>query len=99
MEYLERTIVSGDVQLIPRASIEGVSRVRPNLGHDAEGTQQAERSARDRRIADVEMDGDLTATPQVHAPRRMEEPRELGETIALAARRDRRELVPEILRE
>ena len=74
MEYLERTIVSSDVQLIPRASIEGVSRVRPNLGHDAEGTQQAERSARDRRIADVEMDGDLTATPQVHAPGRMEEP-------------------------
>jgi hypothetical protein len=74
VEYLERTIVSGDVKLIPRASVEGVSWVRPNLGHDAEGTEQAERSAGDRRIADVEMDRNLPATPQVHAPRRMEEP-------------------------
>jgi hypothetical protein len=33
------------------------------------------------------------------APRRVEEPRELGEPVALVPRRDRGELVAEILRE
>jgi hypothetical protein len=45
------------------------------------------------------MDGDLAAAFQMDAACRMEEPGELGEPIALASRRDRRELVPEILRE
>jgi hypothetical protein len=74
VEHLECAIVSGNVQLIPRASIEGVSCVRPDLGHDAERTQQTERSTRDRRVADVEMHGDLAAALQMHASRRMEEP-------------------------
>jgi len=55
VEHLECTIVSGDVQLIPRASVESVSCIGPNLGHDAESAQQTERSTRDSRVADVEM--------------------------------------------
>jgi hypothetical protein len=36
VQHLERVIVSGDVQLIPRPPVEGVSFVRPDLGHDTE---------------------------------------------------------------
>ncbi len=36
MENLEGVIVSGDVQLIPRAPVECVSCVRPDLRHDLE---------------------------------------------------------------
>jgi len=45
------------------------------------------------------MHGDLAAALQMDASCGMEEPGELGEPIALAPRRDRRELAPEILRE
>jgi hypothetical protein len=45
------------------------------------------------------MHGNLATALEMHATGGMEEPGELGETIALASRRDRRELVPEILRE
>jgi hypothetical protein len=92
-------ISSGDVQLIPRPPIEGVSCVGPDLRRDTERAKEAEGSTRHRRIADVQMQGNLAAAPQMHASRGMKEPGELGETIALAPRRDRRELVPEILRE
>ena len=91
--------LSGDVQLVSRAPLERVPRVCPDLGRDAEGAQQAEGSAGDRRVADVEMDRHLAAALQMHASRGVKQPRELGESVALAARRDRRELVPEILRE
>ena len=99
MEHLQRAVVSGYVKLVPRAPLEGVTRVRPDLGRDAERTQKTERAASDRRIGDVEVHRDLAASLQMHATCRVEEPRELCQTIALAARRDRRELVPEILRE
>jgi cytochrome c-type biogenesis protein CcmH/NrfG len=76
-----------------------VSWVRPDLGQDTERTQETERSTRDRRVAHVEVHRDLAAALEMDASRGMEEPGELGQTIALAARRDRRELVPKILRE
>jgi hypothetical protein len=98
VQDLECTLVSGDVQLVPGAPVEGVTCVRSDLGHDIERAQEAERSTSDRGIADVEMHGDLAAALEMHASSGMEEPRELGQAIALAARRDRRELVPEILR-
>jgi len=77
VEHLQRTVVSGYVQLVPRASLEGVTRVRPDLGRDAERAQKAERAASDRRIGDVEVHRDLAAPLQMHAARRVEEPREL----------------------
>jgi hypothetical protein len=36
VKHLERTVVTGDVQLIPRAPVECVSCVRSDLRHDAE---------------------------------------------------------------
>jgi hypothetical protein len=49
-------------------------RVRPDLGRDGEGTQQAEGSAGDRRVADVEMNRHLAATLQMHASRGVKQP-------------------------
>ena len=78
VEHLQRTVVSGYVQLIPRAPVEGVPRVRPDLGRDAERAQKAEGPASDRRVGDVEMHRDLAAALQVHASRGVKEPRELS---------------------
>lgn len=77
VEHLQRAVISGYVQLVPRAPVEGVTCVRPDLGRDAERSQKAERAASDRRIGDIEVHRDLAAALQVHAARRVEEPREL----------------------
>jgi hypothetical protein len=74
VEHLQCTLVSGDVQLVSRAPFESVTRVRPDLGRDAECAQQAEGSARDRGVRDVEMHGDLAAALQMDATRGMKEP-------------------------
>jgi hypothetical protein len=74
VEDLQRAIVSGDVQLVPRAPVEGVPRVRPDLGRDAERAQKAEGSASDRRVNDIEMHRDLAAALQVHASRGVKKP-------------------------
>jgi len=77
VEHLQSAFVSCDVQLVPRAAIEGLSRVRPDLGRDPERAQETEGSARDRRVGDVEMHRDLAAALEMHAPRGVKEPREL----------------------
>jgi hypothetical protein len=69
VEHLQRAVVSGNVQLVPGAPVEGVTRVRPDLGRDAERAQKAERTARDSRIGDIEVHRDLAAALQVHAAR------------------------------
>lgn len=73
MQDLERPFVAGDVELIARAALEGPAAVRPDLGVDAEGTQEAESATRDRRVGDVEMHRDLAAPSQMDTARRVEE--------------------------
>jgi hypothetical protein len=51
-----------------------VSGIRPDLGHDTERAQETERSTRDRRVADVEVHGDLAAALEMDATGRVEEP-------------------------
>jgi hypothetical protein len=99
VEDLEGALVPGDVELIARRAAECTAPVRADLRCDSECAQQAERASRDGRVGHVEMDGNLTAAPEVDAARRVEEPGELGQPIAFAPRRDRGELVAEILRE
>ena len=69
----------------------------------SDSTPNARRSANARRataeLDEVEVDRDLAAAAQVHAARDVEEPRELGEPVAVRVGRDRRELVAEVLRE
>jgi len=99
VQHLKRVLVTGDVQLVARPSVECAPAVRPDLGGDAERAQEAEGAACHGRIGDVEVDRDLSATLQVNAAGRVKEPGELSQPIALIPRRDRRELVAKILRE
>ena len=80
-------------------AVERAALVRANLRRDTERAEQTECTTRDRGLGDVEMDGDLPAPAQVDAAGRVEETRELCEPVALAPRRDRRELAAEVLRE
>lgn len=99
MQHLQRVLVSGNVELVARGAVERAPLVRADLGRYAKRAEQAERAPRDRGLRDVEMDGDLPPSAQVDAAGRVEETGELCEPVALAARRDRRELATEILRE
>lgn len=99
VENLKRAVVPGDVELVARAGLERAAAVRADLRGDAERPQQTEGPACNGRIGDVEVNGDLTSPSQVHASRGMEEPGQLRKPVALAPRSDRRELVPQILRQ
>src|SRR5712692_10725375 len=99
VQDLQSVLVTGDVQLVARPSLERAAAVRSELRGNAKPAQKAERAASDGRVGDVEVDRDLAAAFQVNAAGRVKEPGELSEPIALVPGRDRRELVAEILRE
>ena len=73
--------------------------IRADLRLDLERAQERERATRNRGAREIEMQGDLAAAAQVHAPGDMEEPRELGEPVAVRIRCDLRQLVAQLLRE
>jgi hypothetical protein len=99
VQNLERVLVAADMELVASRPIKSPPLVRADLGRDAEPSQQAEGTANDGGVGDVEVEGDLAATSQVDAARGVEQPRQFGEPVALAARRDRGELAAEVLRE
>jgi hypothetical protein len=87
------------VQLVAGSSVEGAAPVGADLGGDAKRPQEAEGAPRDGGVDDVEVNRNLAAALQVLAAGGMKQPRQLGEAVARAARRDGRELVSEIFRE
>jgi hypothetical protein len=93
VQHLQGAVVARDVKLVTRAPFEGAATVRPDLRTDAERPQKAECTTRYGGIDDVEMDRDLASSLQMFAARGVKEPRQLGEPVARAPRRDRRELV------
>jgi hypothetical protein len=99
VQHLQRPLVARDVQLVTRRPVEGAAAVRPDLGGDAEAAKEGERAARDGRLGDVEVDGDLAASTQVDATGDVEKPRQLREPVAVPPERGRSELGAEILRE
>jgi hypothetical protein len=99
VQDLERALVARDVELVPHAALERPAAVGPDLRRDAEAAQEAERTPGDRRIREIQVNRHLSAAAKVLAARGVEEPRQLGEPVALALRRDRRELVPEVFRQ
>jgi hypothetical protein len=56
VKQLQCVRVTGDVQLVSRPPLEGMPRIGPDLGRDAEAAQKAEGTAGNRRVDDVEMD-------------------------------------------
>jgi hypothetical protein len=96
---LEFAAGSGDPQLVASGVLECAPSVGADLGADAERAKEPERAARDGGVGHVELDRHFTATSQVDAPGGVEEAGELREPIALAPRRDRRELVSQVVRQ
>ena len=99
MQDLERAFVARHVELISRPAFERAALVCAYLRLDAEGAEEAERAARDRRARHVEVNRDLAAPFQMNAAGRVKQAGELGEPIAVGTRCDRGELVAKILRE
>ena len=99
VQNLDGVLVTVDVELVTRPAVEGAALVRPDLGRDTEAAQQAEGPPGNGRLRHVQVDGNLTAATQVDAAGGVEEPGQLRQTVALVARRDRRELAAQILRE
>jgi hypothetical protein len=99
VQNLQGVLVSGDVKLVPSRAVESTALVRADLGRDAEAAKEAEGTPGHGRARNVDVDGDLSATPEVDAPSAVKEAGELRKAVALFARCDRCELVAEILRE
>lgn len=94
MQHLQSALVACDVQLVARPAREGASPVRANLRRDSKRAKETEGAARNGGVGDVDVDRDLSPSSEMHAARGMKEPRKLRQAVALAARRDRRELAP-----
>lgn len=74
MQHLQGMVVPRDVKLVPRAPVEGVARVGPDLRGNAKRTQQAERAPGDGWIGNVEVDSNFAAALEVNASGGVEEP-------------------------
>jgi hypothetical protein len=87
-----------DVELIARRAVERLPLVGADLGFDVERAQQAERTARNGRAGEIEMDVDVAAAAEVDTARDVEEPEKLGQAVAVRCRRDCSELLAQIVR-
>jgi hypothetical protein len=74
VQHAQRALVTGDVELVPRPSVERTPAVGPDLRCDPERSQEAERTARHGGIGNVQMDGDLPAPLQMLAASGVKEP-------------------------
>ena len=99
VHHLQGPLLPLDVELVAGRLLERVPAIGADLGLDAELPQEPECAPRDGRAREVEVERDLPAPAQVRAAGGMEEPRELGEPVAVAAWRDPGELVAELLGE
>jgi hypothetical protein len=99
VQDLKGSLSACDVKLVAGAAVECASTVRPDLRVDSERPEQAERTAGNGRVDDVEMDRQLATSFEVDAPGRVKEARQLRKPVAGASRRDGRELMAEIFRE
>ena len=86
-----------DEQLRPRrARSNAWLPVRPDLGLDPERAEDREGAPRDRRLGEIEVEGERSTPEQVHGARGVEERRELREAVAAALGRDGGELRPRV---
>src|SRR6185503_16912678 len=81
-----------DEQLRACAPGERPPLVGADRGIDAQGPQDRERPACDRRLREIELKPKLASSEEVHRARRVEQRGDLGEPVAAPLRRDGREL-------
>ncbi len=97
-EHAQRVGIAGEMELEASRSVERPAPIGPNLGADPALAQERERPARRGAAPEVEVQRPVAASAQVEAPGGVEQRRELGSPVALALRRDRRELLADVLR-
>ena len=96
-QHAERVLVTVDVQLVARCALERTPPVRADLGANPGGAQKGERAPRCCATPEVEMERPGSCAAQVQAARGVEEGRQLRPAIAVALRRDARELLADVL--
>ena len=96
-EDVERARVALHVELEARRAIERAPAVGADLGPDSFVAEQRERPARSCAAPEVEMKAPLPVSAQVEVARGMEERGELRTPVAVACRRDARELLADVL--
>ena len=98
-EHLRGRRVDLHVQLVARRPVERAPAIGADLRADAEVAQERERAPRRRRARQIEVHRELAVAAQVPRAGGVEQRRELGEAAAAPDRRDRRELVAQVVRE
>jgi hypothetical protein len=93
----QSVVVPVDVELVARRRVERSAAVRADLGPDSAVAQKGERTSGRCAAPEVEVERPVSRPAKMEAPRRVEQCRELGSAVALALRRDRRELLPDVL--
>ncbi len=96
-QHALRAFVAGDVELEARRPVERAPPVGPDLGADPALAQECKRAAGGSTAAEIEMQRPAARAPKVQAPGGVEQGRELRSPVALALRRDRRELLANVL--
>jgi hypothetical protein len=96
-EHGERFVGSLDMELVARRRVERLPPIGSDLRADPAVAQERERATRGGTAPEVEVQRPLSTSAKVKAPRGVEERGELGETVAFALRRDRRELLADVL--
>jgi hypothetical protein len=87
------------VELVAGGRVERTATIRPDLRLETQLAEQHERPACDGTRREIEMEGELSAPPQVRRAGRVEEGRDLGEPVAPTAGRYGGELRARVLRE
>ncbi len=96
-EHAQGVVVALDVELVPRRSVEGPAPVGPDLRADPAVAEERERAPRRGAASEIEVQRPVAGAAEVQAPGGVEQRGELGAPIALALRRDRRELLANVL--
>ena len=99
LQHAQRFGSAFDVELITLRLVERPAMVGADLGVHAELPQESKGAACHRRLRDVDVHRHHAAAAQVEATRRVEQPGQLGEAVAIHGRRDLRELAAQIFRE
>ena len=85
-QHVDRVLRAGDEQLRAGGAVERAAPVRPDLRLDPKRPEDRERTARDRRLGEVEVERDRAAAEEVDGAGRVEERRDLGEPVAAPRR-------------
>jgi hypothetical protein len=97
-EDAECVRVARDVELVPGRGVERPTPVGPDLRAEPALAEERERAPSRGAATEVEMQTPAPCAAQVEAARGVEQRGELCSSVALALRRDRRELLANVLR-